>query len=180
MSDEWKDKIKEDEAHLPVSTEIVRLTPENVIFEETEGKMLNARVGDYVFERVQVHRSFPHSDPDHYLSIRTRENREVGLIEDLSIFPRQQVELLIRQMKLRYFSPNISRIIHVRDEYGYTHWVVDTDCGECRFTVRGGGGSVIQPKANKYIITDVDGNRFILPDVTKLSIKEYRMIDIYL
>lgn len=180
MTDEWKEKIKEAEAHLPQSTEIVHLTPETAVFEETEGHMLNVRVGDYLFERVQIHRSFPHSDPNHYLSVRTRENKEVGLIRDLEEFPEEQRGMLIRQMKLRYFSPNISRILHVKDEYGYTHWSVDTDCGECRFTVRGGGGSIIQPTPNKYIITDVDGNRFILPDVTKLPVKEYRMIDIYL
>ncbi len=180
MSEEWKEKVKEEESHLPVSTEVRRLTPVDVVFEETEGNMLNAKVGDYLFERVQIHRSFPHSNPDRYLTVRTKENREVGLIEDLAEFPDDQKELLVRQMKLRYFSPVISHIIHVKDEYGYTHWVVDTDCGECRFTVRGGGGSVIQPTPNKYIITDVDGNRFILPDVTKLPVKEYRMIDIYL
>ena len=180
MTDELKEKIKEAEEHLPTSTAIFPLTPENAVFAETEGKMLNVTVNGYCFERVQIHRSFPHSDPNRYISVRTRENKEVGLIEDIAVFPEEQRTLLENQIKVRYFSPNILHIISVRDEHGFTYWAVDTDCGECRFTVRGGGGSVIHPTENKYIITDVDGNRFIIPDVTALPIKEYRMIDIYL
>lgn len=180
MSEEIKNKIKEDEAHLPESTSIRKLTPDNTRFIETVGKMLNAEVENYVFERVQVHSSFPHSDPEHYISIRTRENKEVGLIEDINLFSEEQKDLLKKQMRIRYFSPIITKIINVKDEFGYIHFYVDTDCGECRFTVRAGGGSVIHPTANKYIITDVDGNRFIIPDVTLLPVKEYKMIDIYL
>lgn len=180
MTEEAKLKIKEDEQHLPESTAVRHLTPENTHFEETEGKMLNVTVEGYTFERVQVHSSFPHTDPEKYISIRTRENKEIGLIEKMSDFPQEQTEILIRQMKTRYFSPNITKIINVKDEFGYIHVAAETDCGECRFTVRGGGGSVIHPTANKYIITDVDGNRFIIPDVTKLPAKEYKMIDIYL
>lgn len=180
MNEEVKIKTKEDDAHLPESTIIRKLTPDNTRFIETEGKMLNAEVDGYIFERVQVHSSFPHSDPERYISIRTRENKEVGLIEAMDLFPEDQRELLVRQMRIRYFSPIITKIISVKDEFGYIHIAVNTDCGECRFTVRGGGGSVIHPTENKYIITDVDGNRFIIPDVTALPAKEYRMIDIYL
>ncbi len=180
MTEEEKQKIKEEESHLPESTAVRMLTPENSRFEETEGGMLNVTVDGYVFERVQVHASFPHSSPRRYISIRTKSNKEVGLIDSLDNFSREQSELLIRQMKIRYFSPNITKIINVKDESGYIHMAVQTDCGECRFTVRGGGGNVINPTENRYIITDVDGNRFIIPDVTKLSPKEYRMIDIYL
>jgi len=180
MTDELKEKIKEDEAHLPVSTDTKTLTPQNTVFAETEGKMLNATVDGYLFERVQVHRSFPHSDPNRYLSVRTRENKEVGLIASLSDFPEEQQTLLENHIRLRYFCPSILHVISVKDEHGFTYWAVNTDCGECRFTVRGGGGSVIHPTENKYIITDVDGNRFIIPDVTALPPKEYRMIDIYL
>lgn len=180
MTDELKEKIKEAEAHLPVSTSVNLLTPQNAVFTETPGGMLNAEVDGYLFERAQVHRSFPHSDPDRYISVRTRENKEIGLIEDLALFPAEQRELLEKQIKLRYFCPNILHVLSVKDEHGFTCWTTETDCGECRFTVRAGGGSVIHPTDNKYILTDVDGNRFILPDVTALPVKEYRMIDIYL
>ena len=175
-----KTEVKPDEEHLPQPTETRLLTAENTFFEVTEGKMLNATVDGYKFERVQVHSSFPHSDPTHYISIRTKENKEVGLIRDISVFSDEQRGILENEMKIRYFSPVITHIIKVKDDHGYIHWAVDTDCGECRFTVRGGGGSVIQPTRDRYVITDVDGNRFIIPDVKALPVKEYRMIDIFL
>ena len=179
MNEEAKAKIKEDEEHLPSATE-TPLTGENAVFEVTEGRMLNVAVDGYTFERVAVHSSFPHSDPTHYISIRTKDNREVGLIKDIAAFSDEQRAILFEEMKIRYFSPVITHIIKVKDDHGYIHWAVETDCGECRFTVRGGGGSVIQPTRDRYVITDVDGNRFIIPDVKELPVKEYKMIDIYL
>lgn len=164
----------------PEPTVVFELTPQNAVFEETKGHMLNVKVEDKLFERVQIHSSFPHTAPTKFISVRTDENKEVGLIEDIDVFPDDQKVLLNKQIKLRYFAPDITRIISVKDEFGYTYWAVETTSGECRFTVRNSGGNIIHPTGNKYLITDVDGNRFVIPDITKLSPKEYKMIDIYI
>jgi hypothetical protein len=41
--------------------------------------------------------------------------------------------MLREQLELRYFNPKITRIKHVREEYGYAYWDVGTDRGDCRF-----------------------------------------------
>lgn len=172
--------IKKPQPETPEPTVVFELTPDNAVFEETKGHMLNVKVEDKLFERVLIHSSFPHTAPTKYVSVRTDENKEVGLIEDIDLFPNEQKELILKQIKLRYFAPDITKIISVKDEFGYTYWAVDTTSGECRFTVRNGGGSIIHPTGNKYLITDVDGNRFVIPDITRLTAKEYKMIDIYI
>ncbi len=171
---------KKPQPETPEPTVVFELTPANAVFEETKGHMLNVKVENKLFERVLIHSSFPHTAPTKYISVRTDENKEVGLIEDIEIFGDEQKELILKQIKLRYFAPEITKIISVKDEFGYTYWAVETTSGECRFTVRNGGGNIIHPTGNKYLITDVDGNRFVISDITKLPPKEYKMIDIYI
>ena len=74
--------------------------------------------------------------------------------------------------------PKIQRIFEIKEQYGYSYWYVDTDKGECRFTVDQNG--VAKLSSTRLILSDVDGNRFELPDVTKLSPKELRMVDLYM
>ena len=164
---------------IPDPTQVREITPENSRFEETPGRMLDVTVDGDLYERVQVHASFPHTDPSHYISIRTSENKEVGMIRDLAAFSQEQAALIDWQMKVRYFAPEIVHIVSVKEEFGYTYVVAETTAGECRFTFRGSGG-IIHPTENKYLITDVDGNRFVIPDVTKLPPRDYKLIDIYL
>lgn len=123
------------------------------------------------YPRVSVHRCFPFSDPGHYISIREPEadGREIGLIEDLHALPKEMRAMLEEQMNLRYFIPQIQRIHSIKEEYGYAYWDVTTDRGGCRFTVRMGGGSVYSVGANRYLVNDIDGNRFEIPDLYKLT-----------
>ena len=55
-----------------------------------------------------------------------------------------------------------------------------TDRGVCRFTVRMGGGSVYSIGGGRYLINDIDGNRFEIPDLNKLSSREIRELDLFI
>lgn len=159
--------------------EIVYLTPDNAVFEETEGRLLSVKVGDKTHPVVYLHCSFPHTRKEEYISVRTIENEEVGMIRTLSEFPQDTVELLRKHMEFRYFAPKIERILDVKEEFGYSFWNVETTAGQCRFTV-GRGNNIRFVVGQKLLITDVDGNRFLIEDVSSLSDKEYRMIETYL
>ena len=83
-----------------------------------------------------------------------------------------------KQLELRYFTPKITSVYKVKEEYGYSYWDVNTDRGPCRFTADANG--VVKLSATRLIVNDVDGNRFEIPDVSALSSKELRMIDLYI
>ena len=83
-------------------------------------------------------------------------------------------------MNLRYFIPQIQRIHSIKEEYGYAYWDVTTDRGGCRFTVRMGGGSVYSVGANRYLVNDIDGNRFEIPDLYKLTAREIKQLDLFI
>ncbi|SEP14667.1 DUF1854 domain-containing protein [Paenibacillus sp. OV219] len=153
------------------------LTHDNAVFTRTEGQMLVVKVDDEEHAGVYVHCSFPHTNRSIYLSVRTIENKEIGMIRSLDEFPEEMAKLLEEQVRIRYFAPEITKVVRVKEEFGYAYWEAETTAGICRFTVRGGGGNTKLITATRLLITDVDGNRFVIPDLSSLSDKEYRMVE---
>ncbi len=158
------------------------ITAENAVFSRTKGGFVSMQYSDKTYSRVAIHRCFPHSDPTHYISVREAENdgKEIGLIEDLSSLPQDVQDMLNEQMELRYFSPKILKIHDIKAEYGYSYWDVTTDRGRCRFTARIGGGSVYSIGKDRYLVNDLDGNRFEIPDLNVLTAKEAKKIDLFI
>lgn len=163
------------------------ITGDNSVFSRTEGGFVSLEFtredGEKRFySRISVHRCFPYSDPDHYISVREpdRDGREIGLIEDLNRLPKDTGDMIREQLELRYFAPVITKIRSIRDEYGYSYWDVMTDKGPCRFTVRMGGSNVYSIGKNRYLVNDIDGNRFEIPDLYKLSAREIKLLDLYI
>lgn len=155
------------------------LTPDNSQFIETAGQLLSARVQDMEYPAVYLHCSFPHTSAEEYISVRTIENVEIGIIRSLSDFSEPTKELLRKHIRLRYFAPSVQRIIEIKEEFGYSFWSVETSAGLCKFTV-GRGTNVRFVTRKKVLIVDVDGNRFQIEDVDELSDKEYRMLERFL
>ncbi|MBO4420206.1 MAG: DUF1854 domain-containing protein [Lachnospiraceae bacterium] len=158
------------------------LDKKNAEFKATGGGFVSLKVGDEEYSRIQVVRMFPFTDPDHYISIRTSDenSKEIGIIKDLKDVSKETAELLVTQMNLRYFTPIITKIINIKDEYGYAYFDVMTDRGQCRFTINMGGSSVVHLSETRILISDVDENRFEIPDVMKLSTPERKKLDLFL
>lgn len=158
------------------------LTPENATFSRTEGGFVSLTVEGEEYARVQVVRMFPFSKPDQYISIRTAEetSKEIGVIADMGTFSGEVREMLLEQLALRYFTPIIEKVYQVKDEYGYAYFDVGTDRGRCRFVIHMGGNAVVHLSDTRIIISDIDENRFEIPDVSKLTIKEQKKLDLFL
>lgn len=162
------------------SVDIIYVTPDNATFEVTPGRMMNVTVNGEEHQNVFLHCSFPHTDRSIYISIRTGENKEIGMIKSLDQFPDDVVRLLEEQINIRYFAPEILEVVKITEEFGYSYWETETTSGYCRFTVRSGGGNLKFVTETRLLILDVDGNRFIIPDIDQLSSKEYRMVEMCL
>ena len=158
------------------------MTAENAVFTRTPGGFLALEFEEETYPRIAVHRCFPFSEPTRYISIREPEGdgKEIGLIEDITTLPEEIQSLLAEQMELRYFTPHIRHIHDIKEEYGYSYWSVTTDRGRCRFTVRFGAGSVIPIGGGRYLVTDIDGNRFEIPNVDALTAKEMKKLDLFI
>jgi hypothetical protein len=159
------------------------ITRDNAVFERTEGGFVSMKIEEEYYPRIQVYRSFPFTDPDSYISIREADEKakEIGVIKNLKKdVSKETVQMLEEQLRIRYFTPKIEKIINIKDEYGFAYFDVLTDHGACRFTIHMGGGSVVNLSDTRLMITDLDGNRFEIVDVTRLTTPELKKLDLFL
>lgn len=158
------------------------LNKKNAEFSRTDGGFISLKYDGNEWDRVQVIRLFPFTEPDKFISIRTVEERskEIGVIEDMKDVSSDTKKMLEEQLNLHYFTPIIKKIMDIKDEYGYAYFHVLTDRGECRFTINMGGNAVVRLTDTRLLITDLDENRFEIPDVLQLTQKEQRKLDLFL
>jgi hypothetical protein len=171
------DQEDQDKTDLNNAAMIRFLTAGNTVFTVTGGNMLSVTVEDEKYPIVYLHCSFPHTNKKIYISVRTIENKEIGMIRSLEDFPEETVSLLEEQVQIRYFAPEITKVSKIKEEFGYSYWETETSAGFCRFTVRSGGGNVKFVSDKKLLIIDVDGNRFVIEDLGRISDKEYKMVE---
>lgn len=167
------------------SLETSWLFPDNCRFERGSGGFLNLHIEGQVYKRIAVHRCFPFSATDEFLSIREAEDmgesrKEIGMIEKLGDWPDDTQEMLREQLAIRYFMPKIIRVLKIKEEFGFSAWAVETDRGPADFTVRGGSGSIFSPSRGRHVITDIDGNRYTIDDIETMSTKERKQLDLYI
>jgi hypothetical protein len=154
------------------------LEPKSSSFEQTPGGFLSLKIEpDEFYARVNLHRAFPFSQEEKYISVRDPEGKEIGIIRSMKDFPSSTVKLFQLELERRYFTPIIQKISSIKEEFGYSYWDVETDSGHKRFTVRRGSSSIIPITDERLIIIDVDGNRFEIPNYKSLGNKNIKIIE---
>lgn len=158
------------------------LTTEDFELERTAGGFLNCTVDGVKHERIKVYRAFPLTQESEFISLRenTDDAKEIGMIRHLIDLSQEYQDLLNEQLELRYFTPQITEVKKIREENGYSYWDCVTDSGPVRFVMRSGSGSVVNLGKGRYIINDIDGNRFEIKDFNKLSSQERKQLDLYI
>ncbi len=158
------------------------LTPENAEFRRMDGGFLSLKLEDKEYDRIGVYLTFPLTNPEEFISIRETDEKakEIGIIQSLKDMEKDVQEMIREQVRLRYFMPVIRKVMDVKDEYGYAYWHVMTDFGACRFTTHMGGDAVINIGGARYQITDIDGNRYELPDLYALTVMERKKLDLFI
>lgn len=163
--------------------ELRYLSKENARFTKTVGGFVALEYDGRKYERVGIYRTFPFTDPGHYISIREADEkaREIGIIKDLwTDMTEEAARMLEEQMKLRYFTPVVKKINDIKEEYGFAYFNVITDFGTCKFTIQMNSGSVVHLTEDRILIMDLDGNRYEIPDVNQLSISELKKLDLFI
>jgi hypothetical protein len=174
-----EEKMKAESADL---LELRYITKDNAKFERTPGGFVKLTYKDATYDRVGVYRTFPVTMPEEFISIReaNEKAREIGVVEKISDLDPETAKMLKEQLDLRYFTPEITRIFDIKTEYGYGYFHVMTTYGECRFTIHNGGSSVVSLTDTRIVINDLDGNRFEVPDIMKLTVAERKKLDLFI
>jgi hypothetical protein len=158
------------EAPAPVETADLRyLDPAKLCFFR-HGATLRLTIEDEAsYLKVSVMRAFPLSHPNQYLSVRDGEYKEIGLLVDPTTLDRDNQSLLAEELERRYVVPVIRRIIGIKERFGTVDWEVETDRGVRTFTTRNMREKVVQPSPGRYLLTDVDENRYDVRDLAALD-----------
>lgn len=162
------------------------LTSKDIKFYETKGGLLGAVLDGEDVGRCDVLRLFPLHQPDCFLSVRRQaqshrdRSTELGIIEKLSSFSGEEKKLITHELEKRYFVPEITKVKNAKEEFGHTYWEVETNAGERSFTTFDMSSSLIRIDANSVMLIDVDGSRYLIPDLKKADDKAMKMLDIWL
>lgn len=166
------------------SARIVRLDKGNSRFEEKNGFLtlvIKDNGEERRFDRIFLHRAFPHDLPFEFISVLGDEKKEIGIIYNVADYDGEDVELLKKEIELRYYSPVIKEIKSVKERYGFSYWKVTlADNRECSFTMQDTFKNILHTSDDSLVLVDVDTNRFTIESIAALSAKSYRKIELYL
>ena len=89
--------------------------------------------------------------------------------------------ITVASLRLRYYAPQITSILRVREKYGFSYWTVTTaDAGKLTFTVQDPYRAIFRVGEKSVTFTDVDGNRYEIPDLAALDRRSRKRLDLYI
>ena len=139
---------------------------------------LELRGEDY--RRVQLSRALPFTAPGMYLCVADMEGKEIAVLEDLAGFDEASRELLQAELGIRYFYPEVTQIKSVKEKMGAYYFNLFVGDHEKTIAVKDISKNLKQLGEGRIILTDVDGNRFLIPNVYGIQKKSLRMLEPYL
>ncbi len=173
-----------NEIMLEDAARILRLDGSNSRFEMKNGFLtLTLTLGEEEksYDRVFLHRAFPHELLWEYISVVGDDNREIGLIYNVDDFDESGKPLLVTEIERKYYSPVIVSINSLKERYGFSYWKVTDDSGKkLDFTMQDTFRNIIHTGEDSIVLVDVDGNRYTIKSILELDRKSYRKIELYL
>lgn len=165
--------------------EIIRLDKTNAVFCQKDGIVsmtyTDKEGKEKQFSRVFLHRAFPFDLLWEYISVLDEEGIEIGIVQNIEDFEKETVEILKTELERKYYQPLIKNIVSLKERYGFSYWAVETKDGRnVSFTMQDTFRNIIRVGADKAILLDVDGNRFVIESIAELDRKSYKKIELYL
>jgi len=162
------------------SDELRVLEPTHVRLRRRDGRLELREVTYAQWREVTLVRLFPHSEPEGWIAVVDAKGKELGVITALNGFPDQARALVQEELGRRYLVPRIRRILSSRRRYDVMQWTVETDRGRVTFMTRELREQVQEPLPRRLIVTDVQGNRYEVPDLAALDPISRRLLDEHL
>lgn len=157
----------------------------DIKFYTTDGGFIGLFFKGEEYKHVTLRRIMPLLMPLQYISVADADNKEIGILKDVASLPAEQQEIVIRELDTRYYSPEVLEVTSVQDKLGYVYMemrLINKNGKEYNknCAIKDVSRNIRMLSATQVIIFDVDGNRYIIPDVTKLNRQSMRKLDAYL
>ncbi len=119
--------------------------------------------------RVQVVRAFPLSQPEDNIVLRDGKDKELGIIQHLRDVAEPARSWLREALFQRYFLPEVEIIYDITERFGTSIWDIQTDRGRRTVTTRSMNEAIYEIEPGRFMITDVEGNRYELKNIDALD-----------
>ncbi|WP_417899010.1 DUF1854 domain-containing protein [Bacillus haimaensis] len=149
--------------------EITYINPGVTSFTRSAGGMLQMETSGDLFAEITIRRTYPMSRPYEYLSVWTKDDKEIGIIRNIKELDDESREALVAELKLRYVIPAVTQIISIKAEPGLWTFQVKTDRGDLQLLMRNIHEHIQSIGVNRLIITDMEGKRCEIKDTESLD-----------
>jgi len=161
------------------------LKPDEVkIFRGTFNLMHVMTSDGTLYRGVYAIRAFPVRCPDKFIFLFYYDEndrvQEIGMIEDLNMFSEEHRQMILDAMRKQYFAYMIEAIYSIKLEFGILHFEVETDKGPKTFYMRWASYRTLDFGEKGKILLDIFDDRYILPDIEKLTRAEQDLFTRYI
>ena len=163
----------------PESLQTQYVSPDACVFYLSDAGFLGVEIDGEKHDRVILKRALPFKDPDRYICITDVDKKELGIIEAVNAFSEKQQKLIANELRLRYFCPVITQILSIKEKMGHFYFDVKVGDYPMSFMIRDLAKN-IRCTDEQIILTDVDGNRFLISDIGRIDKKSRRKLEPYL
>jgi len=141
-----------------------------------QGRMVLKRPGTEDLVDVRIRRAFPWSSPMRNVSIRSKEGKELIMIEDLTTLPDRLRTVVENYLSSTSLIPRITRVLAVDVRFGFQQWTVETDRGPADFRVQE-REDIRFLGDGRFSVKDADGTIYELPRMDQLDEASRRAIE---
>lgn len=150
------------------------LTPESANIHLGNHDALHVTVrDDRIYGGIFAVLAFPATRPHEYVSLRYGDSEgrehEAGIVREPKAWPMESQALLKEALARRYFIHVIQEIESIELKFGYLIFKVRTNRGDEQFMMRWNQSQAADHGQTGKILTDVDENRYLVPDVEALA-----------
>ena len=166
------------------SIEIGFLAPEEAEFFKTPGGFTGLTYRGTEYKRISLRRVLPIGQPTRYISVADSENKEIAIIRDIAGLSAPQIAIVEDELSKRYYCPRVYEIKSVKDKMGYVYMELvigtDTEKYDKNCAVKDVNRNIRMIDDNRLLIFDVDGNRYMVSDVSALDKKSLGRLEPYM
>jgi len=128
------------------------------------------------FAGVQAVLAAPLSQPNRYICFLDSADQEIFVMRDLSDLAPEDRLLVEEELRMRYITTVIQRVISLRREAGTLYCKTETDRGFRDLVVQSSDENVRWLGERRLLLIDVDGNRLTVPDISALDPVSARLL----
>ena len=159
------------------------LPPGELRFSLDDNGILSLDCGETHYDGVQLVRLFPFQNPEGMLSVSVQDGdarKELGIVRSLADCAPDQREALQNYLRYKYFIPNIEKIGKIEEKLGYVYMDITTVLGRKTICIADVTSNLRLVGVSAGAIIDVQGNRYAIEDIGKLSRENRQKIELYI